>query len=104
MASYENCDIVLTPNQTIHAPGKTMYFDGSDGVVPEQQHQQRRRHQPIDASDVDADGLALATASGDDEQQQPPQPQQSLVPWEQPLKHALYLVLNNKIDEQWNGR
>lgn len=99
MGAYENCDIVLTPNETNHAPGKTMYFDGSDGVLPERQ--QRRRHQQIDASDNDDDELALATAIDGDGQQKPPP---SLVPWEQPLKHALYLVLNNKIDEEWNGR
>lgn len=82
-----------------------MFFDdGSD----EAERSDRRRHERITADDDDGndDGLALATAidSDDDQQQQQQASLTSLVPWEQPLKHALYLVLNNKIDEQWNGR
>lgn len=67
---------MLTPNETIHAPGKTMFFD-TDGMAPERKLL------------LNGDELAV---TGD------------RVPWERPLKHALYLVLNNRVDEQWNGR
>lgn len=89
-ASYENCDIVLTPNETIHAPGKTMFYDdtplhassGADEAA-------------IERTQLDGEELPVKTTTVVSNDK---------VPWEKPLKHALYLVLNNKIDEQWNGR
>lgn len=94
-ASYENCDIVLTPNETIHAPGKTMFYDDTAASTASAVASSAADIDAIERTQLDGDEVPVkaATIVSNDK-----------VPWEKPLKHALYLVLNNKIDEQWNGR
>lgn len=95
-ASYENCDIVLTPNETIHAPGKTMFYDDTASTASAAAAATSGGDvDAIERTQLDGDEVPVKAAAAVSNDK---------VPWEKPLKHALYLVLNNKIDEQWNGR
>lgn len=75
-------DIVFTPNATVQLPGKIMYFDPNEFAAIT-----RELHLDEDSDDVDDD---------DDGNEH--------VPWLEPLKHALYLVLNQKFNGKPDGR
>lgn len=74
-------DIIFSPNKTVQQPGKIMYFDPTEF---EQITRELNNDDDIDDSDDDY---------GDD-----------YVPWLEPLKHSLYLVMNQKINERSNER
>lgn len=67
-------DVIFTPNQTIQVPGKTLFFDPNAVTALEID---RNRNNNIDDYIVE---------------------QNEENPWLEPLKHALYLMLNNKIN------
>lgn len=75
-ASHNDRDIILTPNKTQQHYGKIIYFKPIDDV--ESISKQRSIKENV--------------------------PHTTQVPWEEPLKHATYLVLNNKIDGNDNSR
>lgn len=72
-------DIVFTPNATVKLPGKMIYFEPNEFAAL------TRELHLDDDSDEYYDG---------DEH----------VSWLEPLKHALYLVLNQKVSGKSNGR
>ncbi|KAJ6635511.1 hypothetical protein Bhyg_14097 [Pseudolycoriella hygida] len=72
-ASYYGRDIILTPNKTLQYHGKVVYF------------------KPIDKENAPKQRSIKETVPT------------SQVLWEEPLKHATYLVLNNKIDGNDNS-
>lgn len=79
-------DIILTPNRTQQYAGKILYFS------------------PID---IDTDMAQQKTVKVKENQTTTNDPSQFTIaaPWEQPLKHAIYLVLNNKVDDgNFNSR
>ncbi|XP_037050127.1 uncharacterized protein LOC119084313 [Bradysia coprophila] len=73
-ASHYDRDIILTPNKTQQHVGKIIYF------------------KPFDKSSSASKQRSLKENV-----------QTTQVPWEEPLKHATYLVLNNKIDGNDNS-
>lgn len=110
-ASNIDRDIVLTPNETNQNPGKTIYFDPNEVVLLNRNNQNayanrhhpneeffntnKRQHDNINDDNNDGnDDIDGSSISQNDE----------IIPWEVPLKHAFYLVLNNKIDGNSNKR
>lgn len=76
-------DIVFTPNVTVQLPGKVMYFDPNEFETIT-----RELHLDDDSDDEDDES--------DNHNEH--------VPWLEPLKHALYLVLNQKVNGNSDGR
>lgn len=74
-ASHNDRDIILTPNKTQQHYGKIIYF------------------KPIDKESTSLKQRSLKENV-----------HTTQVQWEEPLKHATYLVLNNKIDGNDNSR
>lgn len=67
-------DVIFTPNQTIQVPGKTLYYNPSDATELEVY---RKRNNKIDD---------YITEQNEENR------------WLEPLKHSLYLMLNNKVN------
>lgn len=90
-------DIVLTPNETIQLPGKILYFDPTDLIAPE-----------TTSIGSIGNGRQLNTNDDDDESSaenfDDNNGESNYVPWLEPLKHALYLVLNHRINGNSNKR
>lgn len=74
-------DVIFTPNQTIQVPGKTLYYN--PGEVTELDID-RNRNNKIDD---------YITEQQHEENR-----------WLEPLKHSLYLMLNNKINANSSKR
>lgn len=72
-------DVIFTPNQTIQVPGKMLYFNPDDMYKPEI----NRKRNSIDDYIVE---------------------QNEENRWLEPLKHSLYLMLNDKINSNTNER
>lgn len=66
-------DVIFTPNQTVQVPGKTLYYHPND----ETELEIDRNRNTIDDYIVE---------------------QNAENRWLEPLKHSLYLMLNNKIN------
>lgn len=85
--AYFDRDILLTPNRTLQQPGKTAYFRPPTA-------RQQRSNAATGGGAKDTVAAAAAAAAP---------PSKATVPWEEPLKHAIYLVLNHKVDDGANG-
>lgn len=72
-------DVIFTPNQTIQVPGKMLYFEMAELEL----NRNRNSNNNID------DYIVEQTLHKQ---------------WLQPLKHSLYLMLNNKINSNSNNR
>lgn len=70
-------DVILTPNQTIQVPGKMLYYD-PNGVT---------------ALETDRNRIDVYAVEQNEENR-----------WLEPLKHSLFLMLNNKINGNANNR
>lgn len=88
-ANSADRDILLTPNRAQQQPGKTAYFRALSTFRQQRSNgdsaQSQRRKDTIPSLAKD-DGIASKFIG-------------AVVPWEEPLKHAIYLVLNNKVDD-----
>lgn len=99
-------DIVLTPNETIQLPGKILYFDPSDSIAPDTTSIGRSSNdyigngRQLNMNDDGGDGDDESSAENFDDNNS----ESNYVPWLEPLKHALYLVLNHKINGNSNKR
>lgn len=98
-------DIVFTPNETIQLPGKILYFDPNDSITPEttsiiisSSSDDTIGRQLNGNDDVDDADESSAENLNDNNNEN------NYVPWLEPLKHALYLVLNHKINGNSNKR
>lgn len=76
-------DILLTPNRALLQPGKTAYFRAPAALRQQRSHTAGNERRQDDGGSPTGTPAAAAAA----------------VPWEEPLKHAIYLVLNNKVDD-----
>lgn len=85
IAAHSDRDILISPNRTLQHAGKTVYFQ------PTSTARTQRSHEPLVVGGTSKDATS-------DQQSVPTSPSSSTVPWEEPLKHAIYLVLNNKVD------
>lgn len=76
-------DVIFTPNETAQVAGKIVYYNANDidGI--------------IDGNDAYGDKIL---------EQHSAEPYADSLAWLKPLKHALYLVLNNKINENSSKR
>lgn len=77
-------DILLSPNKTHQHIGKIIYFS------------------PKAVAKAAVNDVEDSTPSTTENQYK--LHQEMVVPWEEPLKHAIYLVLNNKVDDNQNTR
>lgn len=90
-SAHTDRDILITPNRTLQHAGKTVYFQPTTTSTG----RTSRSHEPLVATaSKDASGSTIS-----DQQPTSLSPSAS-VPWEEPLKHAIYLVLNNKVDDE----
>lgn len=74
-------DVIFTPNQTFQVPGKMLYFEMAE-LEP------NRNRNGNNNNNID-DYIVEQTLHKQ---------------WLQPLKHSLYLMLNNKINSNPNNR
>lgn len=80
---------MLSPNKTHQQTGKVIYFSPTESTV---------------TSSTINDAAAEARHSTPITNNQLLHQKPVVVPWEEPLKHAIYLVLNNKVDGNLNTR
>lgn len=91
---------MLTPNETVQNPGKVIYFDPNEVVLLNRntpniyQNSENPNEEFYNNQNNDNDNNDDSNLNRNDE----------IIPWEVPLKHAIYLVLNNKIDGNSNKR
>lgn len=74
-------DVIFTPNQTIQVPGKMLYFEMAELELNRNRNSNNNNN--IDEYIVE---------------------QTLHKQWLQPLKHSLYLMLNNKINSNSSNR
>lgn len=77
---------MLSPNKTHQQIGKVIYFSPTESAITT----------TTTNGAVEIGHLKTFAVEN--------QLHQVVVPWEEPLKHAIYLVLNNKVDGNLNTR
>lgn len=80
-------DVIFTPNQTIQVPGKTLYFEMAELELNRNRNSNNNNNNKHN-SNID-DYIVEQTLHRQ---------------WLQPLKHSLYLMLNNKINSNASKR
>lgn len=80
-------------------PGKILYFDPNDSIAPETTSIGSSSSNYNTARQLNINDDESSAENFDDNNSE-----SNYVPWLEPLKHALYLVLNHKIDGNSNKR
>lgn len=103
-SSYNDRDILLTPNRTLQQPGKSVYFraTGNGGGGGGVQRQQRSSSSNLEAKSRKTVKTTTSSTTTLAKDAAGASTTIAVVPWEEPLKHAIYLVLNNKVDDVAN--
>lgn len=101
VAGYIDRDLILSPNKTHEQHGKILFYNPSSTstISIPQQHQLSEQNGSLATvateTSIVVDSTKVTPRTIYDH---PFDQNSSTVPWEEPLKYAIYLVLNNKVD------